>query len=81
MLSAKMTCQRKLNAHTPTWLIGGLIRYFLHVNRNKSFKPSRIRIWVGWIFSLTVMFPATQVKATNLTMLEQACYYTLTRMC
>lgn len=75
------------HTHAAPWLIGVLFGYFLHVNRNKSFKPSRIVIWVGWIVSLTVMFtalfalyPAAQAKAPELTMLEQASYYTLTRI-
>jgi len=75
------------HTHAAPWLIGVLFGYFLHVNRNKSFKLNRILIWVGWIVSLALIFtslfalyPAAQWEAPDLTILEQASYYTLTRI-
>ncbi|XP_051862820.1 nose resistant to fluoxetine protein 6-like [Drosophila albomicans] len=83
--------QRKLyyatHVHAAPWLIGLLFGYFLHLNRNKSFKLIRISIWLGWIVSLALLFtslfalyPAAQSDAAALTILEQAFYYTLTRI-
>ncbi|XP_062125395.1 nose resistant to fluoxetine protein 6-like [Drosophila sulfurigaster albostrigata] len=83
--------QRKLyyatHVHAAPWLIGLLFGYFLHLSRNKSFKLTRISIWLGWIISLALLFtslfalyPAAQSSAVALTMLEQAFYYTLTRI-
>ncbi|XP_062124806.1 nose resistant to fluoxetine protein 6-like isoform X1 [Drosophila sulfurigaster albostrigata] len=83
--------QRKLylatHVHAAPWLIGFLLGYFLHLNRNKSFQLNRISIWLGWIVSLAMLFaslfalyPAAQWSAEPLTMGEQAAYYTLSRI-
>ncbi|KAH8312733.1 hypothetical protein KR044_012560, partial [Drosophila immigrans] len=75
------------HTHAAPWLIGLLCGYFLHLNRNRTFKLNHIVIWVGWIVSLALLFtslfalyPAAQSGAAALTMLEQAFYYTLTRI-
>ncbi|EDW67402.2 uncharacterized protein Dvir_GJ24123 [Drosophila virilis] len=83
--------QRKLyfatHTHAAPWLIGALFGYFLHVNRNKNFQLSRIMIWLGWLISLTLIFTSifalhasAQWSAPNLTLLEAASYYTLSRI-
>ncbi|XP_062124808.1 nose resistant to fluoxetine protein 6-like isoform X3 [Drosophila sulfurigaster albostrigata] len=75
------------HVHAAPWLIGLLLGYFLHLNRNKSFKLNRIFIWLGWIVSLAMLFaslfalyPAAQWSAEALTLGEQAAYYTLSRI-
>ncbi|XP_032291038.1 nose resistant to fluoxetine protein 6 [Drosophila virilis] len=83
--------QRKLyfatHRHAAPWLIGALFGYFLHVNRHKNFQLSRIMIWLGWLISLTLIFTSifalhasAQWSAPNLTLLEAASYYTLSRI-
>ncbi|XP_051863889.1 nose resistant to fluoxetine protein 6-like isoform X1 [Drosophila albomicans] len=75
------------HTHAAPWLIGLLCGYFLHLNRNRTFKLNHSVIWLGWIVSLALMFvslfalyPATQSGAAALTTLEQSFYYTLTRI-
>lgn len=73
--------------HAAPWLIGLLCGYFLHLNRGKDFKLSRLQVWMGWIICLALIFtcifalhPAAQWKARDLTQLEYAFFYTLTRI-
>ncbi|XP_051862819.1 nose resistant to fluoxetine protein 6-like [Drosophila albomicans] len=83
--------QRKIyhatHTHAAPWLIGLLCGYFLHLNRNRTFKLNQIVIWLGWIVCLALMFaslfalyPAAQSGAAALTTLQQSSYYTLTRI-
>ncbi|XP_051859907.1 nose resistant to fluoxetine protein 6-like [Drosophila albomicans] len=83
--------QRKLylatHTHAAPWLIGALLGYFLHANRNRSFKLHRIFIWLGWILCLAMLFtslfavyPAANGSAPALTLGEQSAYYTLSRI-
>ncbi|EDW67403.1 uncharacterized protein Dvir_GJ24124 [Drosophila virilis] len=83
--------QRKLyyatHTHAAPWLIGLLFGYFLHVNRNRTFQLNRIKIWLGWVVclaliftSLFVLYPFADWRNPALTMLEEALYYTLTRI-
>ncbi|KAH8407959.1 hypothetical protein KR222_005414, partial [Zaprionus bogoriensis] len=83
--------QRKIyyatHTHAAPWLIGLLFGYFLHLNRGRVFKLNRLFVWLGWIISLAMIFtsifalyPAAQWKSRDLTMLEQTCYYTFTRI-
>ncbi|KAH8360230.1 hypothetical protein KR093_011437 [Drosophila rubida] len=75
------------HTHAAPWLIGLLCGYFLHLNRHRTFKLNHILIWVGWLVSLALLFaslfslyPATQSGAAPLTTLEQAAYYTFSRI-
>ncbi|KAH8312734.1 hypothetical protein KR044_012561 [Drosophila immigrans] len=83
--------QRKLyyatHTHAAPWLIGVLFGYFLHVNRNKSFNLNHISVWIGWIVSLALIFasifsllPYADWRNPTLPMLNQAFYYTFTRI-
>ncbi|KAH8360223.1 hypothetical protein KR093_011438 [Drosophila rubida] len=83
--------QRKLyyatHNHAAPWLIGVLFGYFLHVNRSKSFKLNHISVWIGWIVCLALIFasifsllPYADWRNPTLPMLNQAFYYTFTRI-
>ncbi|XP_064552868.1 O-acyltransferase like protein-like [Drosophila montana] len=83
--------QRKLyfatHTHAAPWLIGALFGYFFHVNRKRTFQLNRLMIWLGWLISLALIFTSifalhasAQWGAPNLTLLEAASYYTLTRI-
>ncbi|XP_002137010.2 nose resistant to fluoxetine protein 6-like isoform X2 [Drosophila pseudoobscura] len=90
-LSADTSANKKLyfatHRHAAPWLIGFLFGYFLHLNRGKKFQLGRIAVWSGWVLSLAMLFtsmfalyPATQWSAPPLSTLEEALYYTLTRV-
>ncbi|EDV92767.1 O-acyltransferase like protein [Drosophila grimshawi] len=83
--------QRKLyfatHTHAAPWLLGFLFGYFLHANRNRTFKLNHLSVWLGWLISLALLFtsifvlyPASKWHASPLSMLEQSLYYTLTRI-
>ncbi|XP_030080652.1 nose resistant to fluoxetine protein 6-like [Drosophila hydei] len=83
--------QRKIyyatHTHAAPWLIGVLFGYFLHVNRNKNFQLNRIKICLGWIVSLALMFtcifalyPYAKLTSPSLSILKQSSYYTFTRI-
>ncbi|KAH8268343.1 hypothetical protein KR026_005457 [Drosophila bipectinata] len=75
------------HTHAAPWLIGFLFGYFLHLNRGKKFQLSKIMVWSGWLFSLTMLFtsifalyPAGKFDAPPLSTLAESFYYTLTRL-
>ncbi|XP_062124809.1 nose resistant to fluoxetine protein 6-like [Drosophila sulfurigaster albostrigata] len=83
--------QRKLyyatHTHAAPWLIGVLFGYFLHLNRNKSLKLNHISVWIGWMVALALIFasifsllPYADWRNPTLPMLNQAFYYTFTRI-
>ncbi|XP_016949370.1 nose resistant to fluoxetine protein 6 [Drosophila biarmipes] len=68
------------------YLIGILFGYFLHVNRGKSFKLSRIAVTLGWLVSLALLFSCLfsvfgyAKQTVTPPILEEAFYLTFTRM-
>ncbi|XP_064538746.1 nose resistant to fluoxetine protein 6-like [Drosophila montana] len=73
--------------HGTPWLIGGVFGYYLHANRGKSFKLSRVAVWTGWIAALAILFlcefvllPYVEWTGPDLSQLSDALYYSLTRI-
>ncbi|KAH8386780.1 hypothetical protein KR093_002451, partial [Drosophila rubida] len=73
--------------HATPWLVGAVFGYVLHVNRGKSFKLRPLIVWAGWLSCLAVIFaclfalvPYEKFTDPMPTMLEDALYYTLTRL-
>ncbi|KAH8241173.1 hypothetical protein KR032_001440 [Drosophila birchii] len=74
------------HTHAAPWLIGFLFGYFLHLNRGKKFRLSRVSVWSGWILCLAMIF--TSIFAVypyakwgnSLSTVAEASYYTLTRV-
>ncbi|XP_016995137.2 nose resistant to fluoxetine protein 6 [Drosophila takahashii] len=70
------------NTRASPYLIGILFGYFLHLNRGKDFKLSRITVIFGWLIGLSLIATCQfAVYGQNtLPIVEEAFYVTLTRI-
>jgi len=73
--------------HCTPWLIGFMFGYFLYLNQGRKFHLNWIAVWSGWILCLAMLFtsifalyPAAEWTSPALSSLEDASYYTLTRL-
>ncbi|XP_044249206.2 nose resistant to fluoxetine protein 6-like isoform X1 [Drosophila takahashii] len=69
------------------WLTGFIFGYFLYINQGRKFRLSWVAVWSGWILCLAMMFtsifvlyPAADWSTPALSTLEEASYYTFTRL-
>ncbi|EDW05583.1 nose resistant to fluoxetine protein 6 [Drosophila mojavensis] len=74
------------HTRTSPWLIGLLFGYYLHVNRTKTFKLSRLAVWLGWLICLALIFTCMfalypyQANISHVPIVSEAFYVTLTRV-
>ncbi|KAH8280769.1 hypothetical protein KR054_010702, partial [Drosophila jambulina] len=70
------------NTRASPYLIGLLFGYFLHLNRGRSFKLSRLAVLGGWLVCLSLLAACIfAVYGQNtLPIVEEAFYVTLTRI-
>ncbi|EDX08544.1 GD24954 [Drosophila simulans] len=73
--------------HCTPWLIGFMFGYFLYLNQGKKFRLNWLAVWSGWILCLAMIFtsifaiyPAAKWTTPAPSSLEEASYYTFTRL-
>lgn len=73
--------------HCTPWLIGFMFGYFLYLKQGKKFRLNWLAVWSGWILCLAMIFtsifaiyPAAKWTTPAPSSLEEASYYTFTRL-